>query len=166
MHIPFNQLPDNARIWVYQANRTFSESDVDKISTFLLSAIHEWNAHGAGLKGSFEIRYNQVVILSLDESANAASGCSIDASTKWFKELGAELTIDFFDRTLSVVNGDSLDMFALTQIKQAVQEGQITADSKVVTPLIPNLAYYRNNWPELAAESWLKRYFLTQESVS
>ncbi|MHA8067094.1 hypothetical protein V7S76_10480 [Aquirufa sp. ROCK2-A2] len=166
MYIPFNELPSHARIWVYQSNRPFSESENSQISSFLPQAIHEWNAHGAGLKGSFEIRYNQVVIIGLDESANAASGCSIDASTKWLKELGAELHIDFFDRTLAVVDGDKLDMYALPIIKKAVLEGQITPDSKVITPLIPHMEFYRNNWPELAAESWVKRYFVQQVSAS
>jgi hypothetical protein len=165
MYIPFNELPSQARIWVYQSNRPFSESENNRITSFLPQAIQEWNAHGAGLKGSFEIRYNQVVIIGLYESANAASGFSIDASTKWFKELGAELNIDFFDRTLAVVDGKKLNMYALADIKNAVQTGKITYGSKVVTPLIPNLAYYQTNWPELASDSWVKRYFVQQVSA-
>jgi hypothetical protein len=106
-----------------------------------------------------------VVIIGLYESANAASGFSIDASTKWFKELGAELNIDFFDRTLAVVDGKKLNMYALADIKNAVQTGKITYGSKVVTPLIPNLAYYQTNWPELASDSWVKRYFVQQVSA-
>lgn len=166
MYTPFHELPPSARVWVYQANRAFSDIEKTSIESFLPKAIQEWNAHGAGLKGSFEIRYNQVVIIGLDESANAASGCSIDASTQWFKQLGIDLGIDFFDRTLAIVNGDKLDLYALSAIKQGVQEGRITHDSKVVTPLIPNLAYYQNNWPELAADSWVKRYFVSQVSAS
>jgi len=166
MYISFHELPPSARIWVYQANRAFSDIEKTSIESYLPKAIQEWNAHGAGLKGSFEIRYNQVVIIALDESANAASGCSIDASTKWFKELGIEMGIDFFDRTLAIVNGEVLDMYALTAIKQAVKDGLITPESKVVSPLIPNLAYYQTNWPETAAESWVKRYFVSQTSIS
>ncbi|MFM6948569.1 MAG: hypothetical protein ACKOWQ_06110 [Aquirufa sp.] len=166
MYTPFNKLPPNARIWVYQANRPFSEIEIEQLNAFLPEAIESWNAHGAGLKGSFEIRYKQVVILGLDESTNQASGCSIDASTQWFKELGRQLSIDFFDRTLAIVNEEKLDMYPLPSIKQAVQEEHITAESKVVTPLIPNLIYYQTNWPEVAANSWLKRYFVQQESAS
>ena len=165
MYTPFHELPPSARIWVYQANRAFSDIEKTSIESFLPKAIQEWNAHGAGLKGSFEIRYNQVVIIGLDESDNAASGCSIDSSTQWFKQLGIELGIDFFDRTLAIANGDTADMYPLPAIKQAVKDGFITAESKVLSPLIPNLAYYQTNWPELASDSWVKRYFVQQVSA-
>lgn len=32
MLVPFDQLPDDARIWIYQSNRKFSEEETQDIS--------------------------------------------------------------------------------------------------------------------------------------
>ena len=100
MYIPFQQLPDQSRVWVYQANRPLVSAEIEQISSFLVNEMNAWAAHGAPLNASFEIRFNQVVIVAVNEDVNQASGCSIDASTHWFKSLGEMLHIDFFDRQI------------------------------------------------------------------
>ena len=42
MFVEINSLPDNARVWIYQANRPFSDEEVVKINELLkeLSLIH------------------------------------------------------------------------------------------------------------------------------
>ena len=96
MYIPFQEMPGQARIWVYQASRSLYASELDQIKQVLAQSCQNWEAHGAPLQASFEIKYNQVIIVAVNEAMNAASGCSIDASTRWFKALGETLQVDFF----------------------------------------------------------------------
>jgi len=100
MYIPFQDLPDSARIWVYQASRALSSQELELISNTLIQSCQNWEAHGAPLQASFEIRYHQVIIIAVNEAMNAASGCSIDTSTRWFKSLGESLQVDFSVGTL------------------------------------------------------------------
>ncbi|MCU0326523.1 MAG: hypothetical protein MUF45_14925 [Spirosomaceae bacterium] len=99
MYIDFEKMPQDARLWVYQANRDLTGGEVDVVQANLQNATQQWAAHGVPLLASFKILYNRFVIVAVDEGQNAASGCSIDASTRWLKELGNHLNIDFFDRS-------------------------------------------------------------------
>ncbi len=156
MYLPIEQMPDHSRVWVYQANRPFSASETQAIVNYLTPALTQWAAHGAGLNASFEIRFQQVIVIAVDETINAASGCSIDASTRWFKEMGAALGIDFFDRSTAIVEGDEVILLPLTALKN----NPLLTPSKDVIPLqTESLGAYRSGWLQRADSTWLKRYF-------
>jgi hypothetical protein len=156
MYLPIEQMPDHSRVWVYQANRPFSASETQAIENYLAPALTQWAAHGAGLNASFEIRFQQVIVIAVDETVNAASGCSIDASTRWFKEMGVELGIDFFDRSTAIVEGDEVTLLPLTALKN----NPLLTPSKDVIPLqTESLGAYRSGWLQRADTTWLQRYF-------
>jgi len=156
MYLSIEQMPDHSRVWVYQANRPFSVSETQAIENYLTPALTQWAAHGAGLNASFEIRFQQVIVIAVDETVNAASGCSIDASTRWFKEMGVELGIDFFDRSTAVVDGDELTLIPLTALKN---NPRLTPSKNVIPLQTESLGAYRSGWLQRADTTWLKRYF-------
>lgn len=159
MYIPFEQMPDHARVWIYQANRPLSSTESDRIRQTLEQGTNGWEAHGSQLQASFEIRFNQVVVVAVNESVNQASGCSIDASTRWFKELAAELHIDFFNRDLAVLRGETLELIPIGQIKSQVQAGSIGPTDTILRPLTEQIAAYRSEWLCPANESYISRHF-------
>jgi hypothetical protein len=156
MYLPIEQMPDHSRVWVYQANRPFSASETQAIENYLAPALTQWAAHGAGLNASFEIRFQQVIVIAVDETVNAASGCSIDASTRWFKEMGTALGIDFFDRSTAVVDGDELILIPLTALKN---NPLLDRSTQIIPLLTESLGAYRSGWLQRADTTWLQRYF-------
>lgn len=159
MYIPFQDMPSQARIWVYQASRSLTAPELDQIKQTLSQSCQAWEAHGAPLQASFEIKYNQVIVVAVNEAMNAASGCSIDASTRWFKALGETFQVDFFSRDVAVVRDEQVKLFALGQLKSAVEAGHLTREDQIITPLLQNVGQYRNEWLSTAEQSYLKRYF-------
>jgi hypothetical protein len=156
MYLPIEQMPNHSRVWVYQANRPFTASETQAIQDYLAPALTQWAAHGAGLNASFEIRFQQVIVIAVDETINVASGCSIDASTRWFKEMGVSLGIDFFDRSTAIVEEDLVTLVPLTALKN----NPVLTPSKSVIPLqTESLGAYRSAWLQRADSTWLKRYF-------
>jgi hypothetical protein len=156
MYLSIEQMPDHSRVWVYQANRPFSSLETQSIQDYLTPALTQWAAHGAGLNASFEIRFHQVIVIAVDESVNAASGCSIDASTRWFKELGTNLGIDFFDRSTAVVEGGQLTLIPLTALKN---NPILTPSTQIIPLQTESLGAYRTGWLQTANTTWLQRYF-------
>ncbi len=159
MYLPFEQMPAHARVWIYQANRPLTASESQHIVQTLEKGLHGWEAHGAPLQASFEIRFNQVIVVAVNESVNQASGCSIDASTRWFKELATDLNIDFFNRDLAVVREDALELIPLGQIKSNVQSGNIVPADMIIQPLIDQISSYRTAWLCPAGDSYIQRHF-------
>lgn len=165
MYIDFNKLPDTARVWVYQANRSLTDGEANTILELLQPAITDWAAHGQPLLASAQVINNRFVVVGVDEGYNLPSGCSIDSSARTVQEIGRKLSsngefIDFFDRSAAVLLTDnSVQTFPLPLIKKAVDEGEIVPDTTVLNTLVKTKAEFLADWQIRAADSWLKRYF-------
>lgn len=153
-------LSDASRIWIYQANRALAVEECMITEAEAARFVASWNAHGHQLKAGFELAHQQFLILAVDESFHAPSGCSIDTSVALVKNLNAQFGVDFLDRKkVAVWENDSVVMYELAEFKEAVTVGKITKDSLVFNNLIQHLGEWRNNWKIAAGDSWLKRYF-------
>ncbi len=159
MFIPFEKLPDYARVWVYQADKALNNAEQNHIQQVLEEQINQWAAHGVPLVGSVQVLLNRFIVVAVDEVQNQASGCSIDASTRWLKELGAAMNLNFFDRSVAYVDGDEIKMVEMLKIKPLVAEGIIQADTIIFNNVVPNIGEFKKNWQVAASASWMKRYF-------
>ncbi len=61
MFVDFQSLPNTSRIWIYQADRSISESESEFIQNYLSQAIDKWAAHGAPLTASFKISHQRFI---------------------------------------------------------------------------------------------------------
>ena len=98
MYVPFAELSDTSRVWVYAADRPLSPGEQSTIQQQAQSFAESWTAHQQNLKASFAILHNLFLVLAVDESHHGASGCSIDKSVAFMKQLQQQLGIDFFNR--------------------------------------------------------------------
>lgn len=160
MYVDFNKMPAHSRVWIYQAGRSFSQTEKDLVTNRLKSFCEGWNAHGNGMPSSFQIMDDQVLILAVDESNLGASGCSIDSSVKALKELENTLGINLTDQgkvSYKSTNG-KLKVAPALGIKSKVIEGEIEVDTLVINPLIQRKEELENVWIS-AGNSWLSKYF-------
>lgn len=160
MYIPFEEMAETSRIWVYQADQKLSEKDKATISSRCGSFLDQWAAHGASLKSSFEIMHNRFLVVSVDESFHQASGCSIDASVHMIKELEQELGIHFFDRTqVCFMEEGEVTHIPLHELKSQIQNGRILPTTTTFNHLVSDIQSLRKAWKIEAKNSWMKRYF-------
>lgn len=104
-----NEMPPHARVWVYTAGRELTATEQSRLLNDLLAFVSDWRAHGTALSAAADVLHNRYLVLAADESEALASGCSIDASVRALKAMGAELKVDFFVRTLvSYRQGDEV----------------------------------------------------------
>ena len=159
MFTAYNNLPDNSRVWMYQSDRVFTDQEIDFISEKAKAFIEQWTRHGDELKGSFAIKYNQFLILAVDEGFNNVSGCSIDASVRFVKELESELKIDLMDKmNVSFKDGDNINIVKLTDFQQFVKEQKITKETIVFNNMVQTKQEVENNWEVPASKSWHNRF--------
>lgn len=159
MFVPFDDLPPRSRVWIYHSDRKFSSDEKKIISQALSAFSSEWGAHGIPLLSSFDIRYDQVIILAVDEDPHAASGCSIDTSVRAMKDLANRLQIDLFNRSIaSILTDAGLVTYTLTELKQAAHDGIWDRDTLVVNTLVATKGELETLFVAPAASTWLKRY--------
>src|SRR5690606_30514157 len=84
--------------WIFQADRPFAKEERADIDRRLRAFTEEWSVHGMPFDTSFTVKFDQFVILAADETAQMASGCSIDSSVRALKDLEASLGISLFER--------------------------------------------------------------------
>ena len=166
MYIPFEKLPPPSRVWVYQADRSFSIEEEKIIFEALTKFCSTWEAHGDPLKTSFKIEFNRFVILSVDESSAGASGCSIDGSVRVLKGLGEQFNINFFDRTkvAFLVNGE-IETHSLNQLKSLFESAQLKPSMQTFNTLVATKGEWEANWKTTAEKSWLIKY-LPKDALS
>lgn len=159
MFVPFKNLPDHARIWVYQADRRIDPKEKLTIENNLSEFTSDWMAHGQPLQASFTILENYFVILAVNENVNDASGCSIDQSTQVMRQISEITGINFFNRTLVPFEiSDEVKQINLSDLKQKYQEGLWNEHSIIFNTLAGSIEELRRNWRMKASMSWVKRF--------
>jgi len=160
MYIPFNKLPDTARIWIYQANNSFSDTEILKINELLIDFSENWNNHGEGLKSSYTIKYKQFIIIAIDENHKEASGCSIDSSVQVIKKIEKLCGSDLMNKMNTAFKiEDVINIVSLADFQKYVAEGKITANTIVFNNMIKTIAAFKSKWEVSAKDSWHARYF-------
>ena len=160
MYVPFDEMPKDARIWVYQADRPFDEQEKTWIISKLVAFCNQWNTHGAEMPSSFDLKFDQFIILSVDESQLGASGCSIDSSVRIMREIEVKLNINLLDSgKVAYLKGENVRVAFLPDIKKHVVEGSLQSNSKMFNPSVSKIADLNDQWLIEANKSWLKKYF-------
>ncbi len=159
MLIPFENLPDSSRVWIYQANRSFSDQELQEIKTQSEDFITQWTVHGSDLKASFEIRYKRFIIFGLDQELNMASGCSIDASVYFIQRLEKQYNVELLDKmNVSYKQGEFIAYKNLIDFRKMAKEKAVSPNTIVFNNLVNTKAEYLTDWEVPASESWHNRF--------
>jgi hypothetical protein len=159
MLVPLEQLPETARVWIYQSDRKFSDEEMKAIEAALDGFIQTWTAHGKDLKAGYEIRYRRFIVIALDQAHTAASGCSIDASVHFIQSLEQKFDLDLLDKmNVTFKQGEYITYKSLADFKKMAKEKAISAKTVVFNNLVTDIREYREHWEVPAQESWHKRF--------
>jgi len=166
MFIPFDNMKDSSRLWVYQSSRFLNDDETEWLSHALSSFLDGWKAHGQPLVCSFRIEENLFIMLAVDEDAYGASGCSIDASVHALQSMQQTLSVDFFTRDTVAFSGDKgLELVKLTDLKNRVHEGEIYPEKLMYNTLITRKFELNSQWIVPAKGTWVNRYFKTANTL-
>lgn len=159
MLVDFNTLPDTARIWVYQANRSFTPDELEVIKGELDNFIEHWTAHGKDLKAGYEVRYKRFLVVGLDQSSQAATGCSIDASVHFIQQLEKKYNVELLDKmNVSYKQGEFVAYKTLLEFKAMGKQKAISKNTIVFNNLVATKGEYKEHWEVPASESWHARF--------
>ena len=150
----------HSRVWVYQSDKKLPDAEVQRLQQQLDSFTGVWTAHNNQLKAKAEIRYNRFIILIVDESQAGASGCSIDKSTSFMKQLEQQFNISLFDRfNLAYRDGKEVVAVPRHAFEDLLKQGKINADTIVFNNLVQNVADLETKWEVPFKDSWHAQLF-------
>jgi len=151
---------ENSRVWVYQANKELSQVVVNEIQGLLNDFTKAWTAHNHQLKAMAEVRYKRFLILIVDETQAGASGCSIDKSVNFIKQIEQQYHINLLDRfNLAYRQGNEVLSAPRHEFEEMIKQGKIGSDTVVFNNLVQNLRELQTKWEVPFGESWHKQLF-------
>ncbi|RZK10215.1 MAG: ABC transporter ATPase [Flavobacterium sp.] len=160
MYVPFENLPEESKIWIYQSNRKFSEEEFAEIEKDLQVFIENWAAHGTSLEASFQLKYNRFIILAVNQEVQTATGCSIDSSVAFIQSLEKKYEVDLLDKmNVTFKLGEHVAHKPLIDFKKMAKDKAVTGNTIVFNNLVNNIAEYNESWEVPAADSWHSRFF-------
>src|SRR5436190_28814 len=136
----YNNMPQDSRVWVYQASRKLTEAEIISVKEKADLFIEEWTAHGAILKACFEIHDDIFLLMLVDEKQAMASGCSIDKSVHFMLGLENELGISLTNRLLFAYrnNEGKACVVNRNEFERLIKTGIINDETKVFNTLVKN----------------------------
>jgi len=160
MYTSFELLPENARIWIYVANRALGPSEQEVVHQKLLPFVKEWQSHQVDVKASFIIKEDRFIIIGSDESTHGISGCGIDKSVRQLQELEKELNVSLLDKGLVYFELDKVPTgVPLSEIKKQVSMGKIVASTPFYNTILSEKSQLQSQFKVKANEGWVRKYF-------
>jgi len=158
---PFDRLPDTARLWVFAASRPLEDMEREALLTAVDTFLDQWNAHRVPLDCARELRYDQFLMVGVDEEAAGVSGCSVDALVRTMKGLGQQLGVDLVDHaSVFYREGGAIRRTTRDDFAEAATRGAVTPETYVFDNTIQTAAALRTGgWEAPAERTWHGRAF-------
>ena len=159
MHVKFDNLPDDSRIWIYPSNRPFLKTELETLILDLSQFLSQWTAHNQNLQAGFELPYNRFIIIGINQQTVQASGCSIDSSIRFIQELESKYGITLLDKmNVTFKQGDFLAYKPLDEFVKMAKAKSVSKETIVFNNLIDTIEDYKHFWEVPARESWHNRF--------
>ena len=159
----FPNMPESSRLFVFTSDALLSDSYSATLVANINAFLSSWAAHGNPLFANSTLISNRVLVISVDESAASASGCSIDSLTNFIKSEGASSGIDFFNRSWVLYRNPVSDHTNFTDdwtteplhaFWARRKAGLINDDTQVLNTTVTTLTDARANLVQAFSDSW------------
>lgn len=147
---------DNARVWIYQSSRPFSDKEENEINEQLYQFYAQWQSHGDPVKGWAKLLFKQFIVMMADETNVSVGGCSTDSSVRVIKSIERQYNVNLFDRlTLTFLVEGKAQMLPFSQVQYAIDKGYIHKDSLFFNNIAGTKKELLENWLIPLQNSWL-----------
>lgn len=160
MKVAFEELPESAKVWVYQSNETFTDEQLNTLQQFADTFLSQWESHNIPVQGSIDVINNRFVRIAAFSNEDSMCGRAQDAQVRLVKELEEVLKVELTNRMLMVFDTNEGDKVVhLQELPELIGSSQIDASTVFYNNLVSSKGEYLSGWKVPAGQSWLERYF-------
>jgi len=154
----FDTLPNDARIWVYAADRALTDAEVDRTENELQAFTTDWTSHGTALRAAVSVFDRRFVVIALDTLESSASGCSIDKSLRAVQQLEQGLHVSLTNRLFVwIVGPNGWEKWSVGNAKKAWENKQWPAETYLVDTTASTKGAWLDSQRVLPQNSWLAK---------
>lgn len=159
--VPFDSLPDDARVWVFAAQAPLDEVDEPRLLAAVDGFLLTWTAHGAPLTCARTFRDEHFLAVGVDERASDASGCSIDGLFRILQKVEEGIGTSMVGGGLVFFRDASGLVLHCTQPQFTAMAamGEVTGELTVFDTTVTSAGDFRTGFERKARDSWHKDLF-------
>lgn len=159
--VAFDQLPDDARVWIFPAGRSLSEAEQGQLLAVVDQFIDQWGAHSVPLTAGRELRYGQFLFVGVDQKQAGPSGCSIDALFRHTQALEQQIGVELADHAPVLFRrGATIERVPRDQFATLAAAGAVDLDTTVFDNTLTSVGDVRaGRWETRLGDAWHARAF-------
>jgi hypothetical protein len=159
--IPFSDLPEPARLWIFASDRPLSPVERASLEQAVERGLSDWAAHGSPVTWGMEVVAQQFLFLGVDESRTALTGCSIDKAIHEVQDLERHLGLDLLDHgRIFYREGEMYRVVSRDTFRELAQSRAVNGDTVVLNNVISTVGEYRRGlWEVPVRRSWHAQAF-------
>ncbi|PCJ59202.1 MAG: hypothetical protein COA79_10910 [Planctomycetota bacterium] len=160
MFVPFNEIPDDSKLWIYISNRILTTLEKETLLGKVEPFLERWRSEGTAFKSSYQFLEDQILIVTGYGDDFSLSGCAMDALmktvTKWGESLGVDFTTipKFCYRHQDLIIAGSRKDF-----KAAVEAGEINDETIVLDNTLLTLGEFKTNFEKKVLDCWHNKVY-------
>ena len=162
--VPFDSMPDDARLWVFGARAPLDDVDEPRLLSTVDGYLMTWTAHGAPLTCAREFRDEFFLVVAVDERASEASGCSIDGLYRVLQDVEEGIGTSMVAGGLVYFRADSglACCVSRAEFEGMARRGEVDGGTKVFDATVTTAGDFRARFERHARESWQASLLPTQ----
>lgn len=161
--VSFDQMPDDARLWVFAAPRPLSAREAGTLLERVDGFLAKWAAHGAPVVGARAFRHDRFLLVASDERATGVSGCSIDSLFHALADTERAMDIDLRRTSSFVFYRDAAGQVQSAErpaFRQIAAAGEVSDETPVFDNTIGTVGDVRaGRWERRFGDAWHARAF-------
>ena len=144
-------------IWIFQLASMPDAGQSAILNSGLDHLMQTWKAHGSPVPGTYQLQYGRFLIVQAEPGH--ASGCSIDSMNRSVAEIltNANLSVLGAERVLFRAHDGSISDIDFKEVKVAIQDGRLNADSIVFDGTLGN-SNDLAKWEVTLSQTWMARF--------
>ncbi|MDZ4665718.1 MAG: hypothetical protein SGJ15_12625 [Bacteroidota bacterium] len=146
------------KVWIYLSNKELKGDLLNSIVKAGEDFAKGWKAHEMPLSASFEVLNGRFIVVSVDETAYNASGCSIDKLLRLIKQLEADHQLQLLNRLLvGYKTPNGVEVIPASSVKEKLNTKQLNENTLIYNVAASDSKEYKA-WLQPLKETWLKKY--------
>lgn len=155
--VPFESLPDDARVWVFGSDRPITGSSAERLLAEVDEFLSQWKAHGAPLSCARRWDDDRFLIIGVDQQDAHASGCSIDGLFRRLQLLEPAIGARLLGGGRVYYRDASGEPRSVerAELRERAATGELTPSTPVFDIGVTSLADWKRGFERPAAETWV-----------
>lgn len=159
MFVDFEEIPEDAKIWVYPSSRKFYPNEIEALEEKVKNFVESWKSENENFKASYKFLYHRFIVLTADDITTPLSNKDIDTSVSFILNLQQEYEIELLDRmNVCFKQGEFVQYKDLKDFKKLLKNKALTGKSIIFDNLITTKQDFEHFWEIPLEESWYSRF--------